>query len=63
MIDAAHEENLFSASDEDDELYDAFEFDPEHTFVDDEIDNDALAFRDAARDIWASEGSFELIFP
>ena len=43
---------MFSSSDEDD-AYDPVEFDPETTFVDDEIDSDTLAFRDAMRDIWS----------
>jgi hypothetical protein len=43
-------------------LYDPVEFDPESTFVDDEeIDSDTLAFRDAVRDVVASEGRFELL--
>ena len=62
MIDAADAEKTFSHSDED-ELYDPVEFDPEQTFVDDEIDSDGLAFRDAMRDIWVSEGRFELLVP
>ena len=62
MIDAPDVEKTVSHRDED-ELYDAVEFDPEQTFVDDEIDNDTLAFRDAARDIWAAEGRFELLVP
>ncbi len=62
MIDASDAEKTFSFGDED-ELYDPVEFDPEQTFVDDEIDSDTLAFRDAARDIWVSEGRFELLFP
>lgn len=62
MIDVADAEKMFSSTDED-EHYDAVEFDPECTFVDEEIDNDTLAFRDAVRDIWASEGRFDLILP
>lgn len=62
MIDAPDVEKTVSHRDED-ELYDPVEFDPEQTFVDDEIDSDTLAFRDAARDIWASEGRFELLLP
>ncbi len=57
----------FSVSDEDEELFDPVEFDPElttnTTFVDDEIDGDTLAFRDAMRDIWRSEGHVELLLP
>lgn len=60
MIDAPDVEKTVSPRDED-ELYDPVEFDPEQTFVDDEFDSDTLAFRDAARDIWASEGRFELL--
>lgn len=60
MIDAPDVEKTVSSRDED-ELYDPVEFDPEQTFVDDEIDSDTLAFRDAARDIWAAEGRFELL--
>jgi hypothetical protein len=62
MIDAETSENSFSFGDEDD-LYDPVEFDPETTFVDDEIDSDTLAFRDAVRDIWASEGQFAVLMP
>ncbi len=60
MIDADTAENTFSVDDED-EVYEPVEFDPECTFVDDEIDSDTLAFRDAVRDIWESEGRFELL--
>lgn len=66
MVDAHTMENTFSYGDED-EVYDPVEFDPEcstdHAFIDDEIDRDTLAFRDAVRDIWASEGRFELLLP
>jgi hypothetical protein len=62
MIDADDSEKMFSSSDEDD-LYDPVEFDPETTFVDDEIDNETLAFRDAMRDIWSTEGRVELLLP
>ena len=62
MIDATDAEKTFSYDDEDD-VYEAFEFDPEQTFVDDDSDTDTLAFRDAVRDIWACEGHFELIVP
>jgi len=62
MLDVTDAEKLFSSTDED-EHYDAVEFDPECTFVYDEIDSDTLAFRDAVRDIWASEGRFELVLP
>jgi hypothetical protein len=41
--------------------YNPFEFDPESTFVDDDVDVDTLALRDAMRDIYASEGRFELL--
>jgi hypothetical protein len=53
----------FSVGDEDEELFDPARFDPETTFVDDEIDSDTLAFRDAVRDIWTHEGRFELLLP
>ena len=62
MVDADDSEKMFSSSDEDD-LYDPVEFDPETTFVDDEIDNETLAFRDAMRDIWSTEGRVELLLP
>ncbi len=62
MVDAETMEKTFSYGNED-ELYEPVEFDPEQTFVDDEIDSDILAFRDAMRDIWASEGRFELLVP
>ena len=60
--DSDDSEKMFSSSDEDD-LYDPVEFDPETTFVDDEIDNETLAFRDAMRDIWSTEGRVELLLP
>ena len=41
--------------------YEPYEFDPEQTFVDDDVDIDTLALRDAMRDIVACEGSFELM--
>jgi hypothetical protein len=53
----------FSFGDEDEEQFDPAGFDPETTFVDDEIDSDTLAFRDAVRDIWITEGRFELMLP
>ena len=58
----------FSAADEDEDLYDSYDFDPEmtssdSTFVDDDGDGETLAFRDAMRDIWRTEGRFELILP
>lgn len=62
MVDVQNVESSFS-TDEEEERYEAVEFDPECTFVDDEIDSDTLAFRDAARDIWASEGQFVLLMP
>ena len=62
MIDADDSEKMFSLGDEDD-LYDPVEFDPETTSVDDEIDSDTLAFRDAMRDIWSTEGHVELLLP
>jgi hypothetical protein len=62
MIDATDEENMFSLGDEDDR-YDPVAFDPETTFVDEDIDGDTLAFHDAMRDIWAAEGRFEVLLP
>jgi hypothetical protein len=74
MIDAGELGQTFSYDDEDD-VYEVVEFDPETTsettfdttlvtsYLDDEIDNDTLAFRDAVRDICATEGAFELILP
>ena len=62
MTDAQIMENTFSFGDEE-EVYDPVEFDPETSFVDDEIDSDTLAFRDAMRDIWAAEGAFEVLLP
>jgi hypothetical protein len=41
--------------------YDPVEFDPEQTFVDDEIDAETLALRDAMRDIFACDGRVELV--
>ena len=46
MFDVDETEKTFSQGDED-ERYDPVAFDPEQTFVDDEIDSDTLAFRDA----------------
>ena len=63
MIDVTEAENMFSHSDDDEPAYEPVEFDPETSFVDDEIDSDTLAFRDAVRDIWRSEGRFDLILP
>jgi hypothetical protein len=62
MVDADGEENSFSFVEED-ELYEPIGFDPECTFVDEDNDSDTLAFRDAARDIWASEGQFIVMMP
>ena len=62
MVDVENPETIFSVPDED-ERFEAIEFDPECTFVDEEIDSDTLAFRDAVRDIWACEGQFALIVP
>ena len=62
MIDATDAEKTFSPGDEV-HLYDPVEFDPEETFVDEELDGDTLAFRDAMRDIWAAEGRFEVLLP
>ena len=56
------EEKTFSHRDEG-ERYEPVEFDPEETFVDEELDADLLAFRDAVRDIWAAEGRFEVLLP
>jgi hypothetical protein len=50
-----------SIPDEDAVSYNPIEFDPEQTFVDDDIDFDTLALRDAMRDIQATEGRFELL--
>jgi hypothetical protein len=60
MIDAADLENSVSSSDED-ERYDPLRFDPEQTFVDDEIDSDTIAFHDATRDLWSSGGHFQIL--
>ncbi|MDB4965343.1 MAG: hypothetical protein JWN44_1032 [Myxococcales bacterium] len=60
MLDIEVVEKTFSHTDEHD-VYDPVEFDPETTFVDEELDSDALAFRDASRDIWTSEGRFEVL--
>ena len=62
MVDVEILEKTFSRGDED-EVYEPVEFDPEQTFVDDEIDSDTLAFRDAMRDIWAAEGRVEILLP
>ena len=60
--DAVQMENSFSFDDEV-EAYEPVQFDPETTFVDEEIDSDTLAFRDAVRDIFASEGEVSLLMP
>jgi hypothetical protein len=60
MLDPEPPENDFSDRDEADH-YKRIEFDPECTFVDEEIDSDALAFRDAMRDIFAAEGRVEIL--
>ncbi len=62
MIDATDAEKTVSVADED-ELYDPVEFDPESTFLDEELDGETLAFRDAMHDIWAAEGPFEMLLP
>jgi hypothetical protein len=62
MIDVDEPEKIFSVEDED-ELFDSAVFDPETTFIDDDVDSDTLAFRDAVRDICNTEGRFELILP
>jgi hypothetical protein len=41
--------------------YDPIEFDPEQTFVDDDLDPETLALRDAMRDIFACDGRVELL--
>jgi hypothetical protein len=60
MLDIEVVEKTLSQTDEHD-VYDPVEFDPECTFVDEDIDPDTLAFHDAARDIWSSEGCFEVL--
>jgi hypothetical protein len=50
-----------SAAEEDGVTYDPIEFDPEQTFVDDDVDTDTLALRDAIRDIFAYDGRVELL--
>jgi hypothetical protein len=60
MLDTEPLENDVSDRGEADR-YEGVEFDPECTFVDDEIDSDALAFRDAMRDIFAAEGRVEIV--
>ncbi len=62
MFDVDEAEKTFSQGDED-ERYEPVAFDPECTFVDEELDGEPLAFRDAMRDIWASEGRFEVLLP
>jgi hypothetical protein len=63
MIDVEEAENMFSHSEDDELVYEPVEFDPETSFGDDEIDSDTLAFRDAVRDIWRTEGRFDLLLP
>ena len=60
MVDVEIVEKTFSDGSEHD-VYEPVQFDPECTFVDEEPDGDTLAFRDAVRDIWATEGRFELL--
>jgi hypothetical protein len=50
-----------AGSDDEAVTYDPVEFDPEETFVDDDVDLETLALRDAMRDILASEGRVELL--
>jgi hypothetical protein len=63
MIDVDDAENTFSHSEDDELAYEPVEFDPETSLIDDEIDSDTLAFRDAVRDIWHAEGRFDLLLP
>lgn len=60
MYDIDTDENFSSHSD-DVGTYDSYQFDPEQTSGDDEFEGDALAMRDAMRDIVHDEGRFELL--
>lgn len=60
MFDIDGIEN-FSSNSDDVATYDSFQFDPEQTSGDDELDGDSLAMRDAMRDIVHDEGRFELL--
>jgi hypothetical protein len=60
MFDIDGVENSFSGSD-DVGVYESYQFDPEQTSGDDDLDGDALAMRDAMRDIVHDEGRFELL--
>jgi hypothetical protein len=61
MPDHEAPKNTYSQTDEH-EVYDPVKFDPECTSDDDAAgDPDTLAFRDAARDIWTTEGRFEVL--
>lgn len=60
MFDIDGSENDFSSGD-DASTYESYQFDPEQTSGDDEPDGDALAMRDAMRDIVHDEGRFELL--
>ncbi len=60
MFDIDDSEN-FSSSSEDADMYESYQFDPEQTSADEELDGDQLAMRDAMRDIVHDEGRFELL--
>ncbi|HEX4462158.1 MAG TPA: hypothetical protein VIA18_29480 [Polyangia bacterium] len=63
MFDIDDVENFSSSSDDEVGTYDSYQFDPEQTSGDPEFEaeGDALAMRDAMRDIVHDEGRFELL--
>ena len=61
MFDIDDVENFSSSSSDDVGTYDSYQFDPEQTSGDDEFEGDALAMRDAMRDIVHDEGRFEFL--
>lgn len=62
MLDGQTAEKTFSDRDEDDR-HAPVGPDSEQRPVDDDVDLDTRAFRDAMHDIWASEGRFEVLLP
>jgi hypothetical protein len=53
--------SLPNGTEEEAVTYEPVEFDPEQTLVDDEVDAETLALRDALRDIFACDGRVELL--
>jgi hypothetical protein len=53
--------SIVSGGEDEAVTYDPIEFDPEQTCVDEEVDAETQALRDAMRDIFACEGRVELL--